>query len=172
MNRTGSIELSFGMIFSIIIMVAIIGVAVYAISAFLDIGQTSQFGLFHQQFQETIDEVWASSITDKVSSFSLPSSIELVCFGSLSGNIFNPEYEDEFKELKRYSSNFEQQNTNRFLYPSDKGGEFTYKKIGKIDLSAMNGFDCFEVKSGVLKIRLVKEEFDALVKIKHEDFLN
>lgn len=168
MNKRGAIELSFGMIFSIIIMIAIIGVAVYAISAFLDIGTASQFGLFHQQFQETIDEVWASSITNKVSSFSIPKSIDLVCFGSLSGSSYNPRYEDEFNELKRYSSNFEQQNTNRFLYPSDKGGEFTYKKVGKIDLSTMNGFDCFEVKSGVLKIRLVKEEFDALVKITRE----
>ncbi len=168
MNKKGSIELSFGMIFSIIIMVAIIGVAIYVISVFLDIGETSQFGLFHQQFQETIDEVWASSITNKVSTFPLPNSIELVCFGSLSGSSYNPRYEDEFRELKRYSSNFEQQNTNRFLYPSDKGGEFTYKKIEKINLSAMNGFDCFEVKSGVLKIRLVKDEFDALVKIVRE----
>ncbi len=168
MNKRGTIELSFGMIFSIIIMVAIIGVAVYAISVFLDIGKTSQLGLFHQQFQETIDEVWASSITNKISSFSLPMSIELVCFGSISGNIYNPQYESEFKELKKYSSSFEKQNANRFFYPSDKGGEFNYKKIGKIDLSAMNGFDCFKVKSGVLKIRLIKEEFDALVKITQE----
>ena len=169
MSKRGAIELSFGMIFSVIIIIAIVGVAIYAITTFLDIGKTSQFGLFHQRFQETVDDVWASSITNRIVSFALPSSVKLVCFGNLAGNSYNPQYEDEFRELKRYSSNFEQQNANRFLYPPDKGGEFAYKKVDKIDLSGMiNGFDCFRVVSGNVKIRLVKDEFDPLVKIEHE----
>ena len=169
MNKRGAIELSFGMIFSVILIIAIVGVAVYAITAFLDIGKTSQLGLFHQRFQETVDDVWASSITNRIVSFALPSSIKLVCFGNLAGSSYNPQYEEEFQELKRYSSNFEQQNTNRFLYPSDKGGEFAYKKVEKVDLSGLtNGFDCFNVNSGAVKIRLVKDEFDQLVKIEHE----
>src|SRR3989344_5058326 len=154
MSKRGAIELSFGMIFSVIIIIAIVGVAVYAITTFLNIGKTSQFGLFHQRFQETVDDVWASSITNRVVSFSLPSDVKLVCFGSLSGSTYNPQYAEEFQELKRYSSNFEQQNTNRFLYPSDKAGEFAYKKVDKVDLSGMtNGFDCFRVTSGTVKIR-------------------
>ena len=161
MNKRGALELSFGMIFSVIIIIAIVGVAIYAITTFLNIGKTSQIGLFHQRFQETVDDVWASSITNRVVSFSIPKSVKLVCFGSLSGSTYNPQYEDEFRELKRYSSNFEQQNTNRFLYPSDKAGEFAYKKVEKVDLSGMlNGFDCFPVDSGTVKIRLIKEDFD------------
>ncbi len=169
MNKRGAIELSFGMIFSIIIMIAIIGVAVYAITAFLQIGKTSQLSLFHQSFQGTIDDVWSSSITNKVVSFFLPNSIELVCFGNLAGSSYNPQYENEFRDLKRYSSGFEQDNTNRFLYPSTKAGELAYKKVDKVDLNALiNGFDCFEVRDGNVRIRLEKNEFDSLVKISHE----
>ena len=169
MNKRGAIELSFGMIFSIIIIIAIIGVGVYAITTFLQIGKTSQIGLFHQRFQETIDEVWASAITNRVVSFSLPRNIGLVCFGSLAGNSYNPQYENEFRELKRYASGFEQQNTNRFLHPQEKAGGFAYKKVDKIDLSGLtNGFDCFEVRNGAVRIRLMKNEFEPLVKIQHE----
>lgn len=150
-------------------MIAIIGVAVYAISAFLNIGKTSQLGLFHQKFQETVDEIWASSITNRVVSFSLPNSIELVCFGALDGNSYNPEYENEFTELKRYASGFEQRNTNRFLYPQDKGKDFAYKQVDKIDITDLvNGFDCFEVRNGNVRIRFEKNEFDSLVSVKHE----
>ena len=169
MNKRGAIELSFGMIFSIIIMIAIIGVAVYAITAFLNIGKTSQIALFHQRFQETVDEIWSSSITNKIVSFSVPGSVEFVCFGNLAGNSYNPEYEDEFKELKRYSSGFEQQSTNRFLYPPGKVGQLTYKKVDKVDLTGLtNGFDCFEVRDGNVRIRLQKTEFDSSVKVEHE----
>ena len=169
MNRRGSIELSFGMIFSVIIMIAIVGVAVYAITTFLHIGKTTNLALFHQKFQETVDDVWATSITNRVFSFLIPNSIKLVCFGSLAGNSYNPQYENEFRELKRYASGFEQQNTNRFMHPQEKAEGFAYKKIDKIDLSGIvNGFDCFEVRDGKVKIRLVKEDFDPLVKIQHE----
>ncbi len=169
MNRRGAIELSFGMIFSVIIIIAIIGVAVYAITTFLHIGKTSQLALFHQQFQKTIDDVWASAITNRVVSFSLPNSIDFVCFGSLAGITFNPQYGDEFRVLKRYASGFEQQNTNRFLYPQEKAGGFAYKRVEKVDLSGLiNGFDCFAVRDGAVRIRLVKNEFDPLVKLQHE----
>ena len=150
-------------------MIAIVAVAIYAITTFLHIGKTADLGLFHQRFQETVDDVWATSITNRVFSFSLPSSIKFVCFGNLAGNSYNPQYETQFRELKRYASGFEQQNTNRFLYPQDKAGGFGYKKIDKIDLSALtNGFDCFAVNSGKVMVRLVKEDFDPLVKIEHE----
>jgi len=169
MIKRGAIELSFGMIFSIIIMIAIIGVAVYAISAFLNVGKTSQLGLFHQKFEETIDEIWASSITNRVVSFTVPTNIEFVCFGDLSGASYNPQFENQFEELKRYASGFEQRNTNRFIYPPGKAKDLAYKQIEKIDISGLtNGFDCFRAREGIVKIRLVKEEFDPLVRVEHE----
>ncbi len=169
MNKRGAIELSFGMIFSIIIMIAIIGVAIYAISAFLSIGKTSQLAIFHQKFQEKVEEIWSSSITNKVVDFNIPNSAEFVCFGNLDEESYNPNFENEYEELRKYASGFEQKNTNRFIYPPGKAKDFAYKKIDKIDTSELvNGFDCFEVNNGNVKIRFVKEEFDPFVRIKHE----
>ena len=165
-NR-GTIELSFGMIFSIIIIIAIVGVATYAIVSFLELGKATELSLFHQKFQETIDGVWGSSITDKVVSFTLPAGIKFVCFGNLSSNSWNPNYEIEYNDFKRYGSNFEKQNTNRFIYPTAKAGEFSYKKVSKIDLSELGtNFECFEVRDRKIQVRLKKDTFDALVKIK------
>ena len=156
------------MIFSIIIVIFIIGISVYAITTFLQLGKTTEISLFYQRFQETVDDVWSSATTNKVISLSLPKSIELVCLGSLLTTGTN-EYVSKMNVLKEYSSGFQQQNTNTFLYPPQKAGDFAFKKVDKIDVSSLNrGFDCFEVKNGVVKIRLSKSEFDSLVKIQHE----
>ena len=53
-DKKGSIELSFGMIFSIIMIIAIVGVATYAIVSFLELGKATELSLFHQKFQETL----------------------------------------------------------------------------------------------------------------------
>ena len=170
MARRGSIELSFGMIFSIIIIIAIVGVATYAIVYFLDLGKLTELSLFHQKFQETIDDVWGSSITDKVVSFTLPAGIKLVCFGNLSSNSWNPAYEEEYEHFKEYSSSFERERTNRFIYPTNEAGEFSFKKVSKIYLSELGqphtDFECFEVSDRKIKVRLKKDTFDALVKVK------
>ena len=169
MNKRGSIEISFGMIFSIIIIIAIIGVAVYAITTFMDFGNSASIGLFYNDFQETVDEIWSSATTNKIVSFSLPNSIEFVCFGSIANGINSLRYETQLKELRRSSSGFQQQTNNIFLYPSVKAKDLAFNKINRIDLTSIeNGFDCFEAKSGKVIIRLSKGEFQSLVKVEHE----
>tara|TARA_Y100000310_G_scaffold344558_1_gene457965 strand:+ start:3158 stop:3667 length:510 start_codon:yes stop_codon:yes gene_type:complete len=167
MQKRGSIQISFGMIFSIIIIIAIVGTAIYAITSFVGIGKATEMALFHQEFQESVNDVWATSITNKIVKFGLPTGIELVCFGSLESNNINQDYSGEFDELRRYSNNLDKQNANRFIYPIDKAGDFTFSKVEKIDLSELDtGFECFEVRNGELKVRLVKGQNDALVKLK------
>ena len=156
------------MIFSVIIIITIIGVAVYAITAFLQVGKTAQLGLFHREFQKTVDEIWSSATTNKLVSFAIPTSIEAVCFGSIEGREIQGRYSEEFEDLKKYSSGFEQKNNNVFLYPSQKAKDFAFNKIDKLDLSGLGEFDCFETKNGEVKIRLSKGEFDSLVKVGHE----
>src|SRR3989344_971308 len=166
--KRGSMEISFGMIFSVIIIIAIIGVAVYAITTFLHVGKTAELSLFYKNFEDSIEDIWSSASSSRVFSFSLPKTIESVCFGSLTTSS-SAQYNQELKDLKMYSSGFEQQNTNTFLYPATNAGEFAFKKVDKIDLSKLAArFDCFEVNSGKVKIRLSKEELDSLVKVEHE----
>jgi hypothetical protein len=164
MKRRGVIGLSFGMIFSILMIIAIVAIAAYAIIYFLNLGKISEISLFHQKFQETVDEVWGSSITNKIVSFTLPGEIERVCFGNLSAQTRDQRYDKEYKDFKRYSSNFEKKTTNRFIYPTNEAGDFTYKKIDKIDLSGLDSnFECFEVVNRKIRVRFEKDTFDALV---------
>lgn len=161
----GSIEISFGMIFSVIIIIALIGVAVYGITIFLDVGKTAETALFYEEFQKSVDEIWSSATTNRVIDFSTSSGIEFVCFGSIVNNINAGRYSGQFNSLRQASSGFEQQNTNTFLYPPEQADNLAFKKIEKIDTSPLGVFDCFQVRDKKVSIRLVKEEFDSLVKV-------
>lgn len=167
MNRRG-LELAFGMIFSIIMIITIVGVASYVIVHFLEVGKVSQLSLFHQNFQETVNDIWASSITNKVVSFDLPSGITQVCFGNLSESRWNPNYRQQRDDFIRYSSTFDRERSNRFIYPTEKSGDFALKKVDKIDLSGFDGFDCIEVKDRKLRVRMIKDNFNPLVKVEAE----
>jgi hypothetical protein len=164
--KRGSIEISFGMIFSIIIIITLIGVAVYGISIFLDVGSSTEAGLFYDEFEGKINEIWSSSTTNRVVSFTLPSKIKFVCFGSMTASD-GGRYNLQLQELKMASNSFEQQNTNTFLYPATESKDLAFRKVDKIDLSSLSQFDCFEVKNRKVDIRLSKGEFDSLVKIQH-----
>ena len=168
MIKRGSIEISFGMIFSVIIIIVIIGIAVYAITSFLNIGESAEISLFYKELQKSIDDAWTSATTSRVITLSIPKSIELVCFGSLATGVAPDKYRDEMQELKEYSSGFQQQNTNSFLYPPGKAGDFAFKKVNKIDFSSLGTFDCLETRNGKISIRLSKSEFESLVKVGRE----
>lgn len=163
--RKGSIEISFGMIFSIIIIVSLIGVAVYGITVFLQVGKTAEMGLFYEEFQKTVDEIWSSATTNRVVDFSIPSGIDSVCFGSIANSIDAGRYTAQLKSLRTASSGFQQQNSNTFLYPPEKAKDFAFKNIGKIDTSSLGTFDCFTVQNRKVSIRLSKGEFESLVKV-------
>ncbi|MDP4039905.1 MAG: hypothetical protein Q8P57_04995 [Candidatus Pacearchaeota archaeon] len=167
MNKRGVLSLSFGMIFSIIMIIAIVGVASYIIISFIGLGSDTEVVLFHQEFQETIDEIWGSAITNKVFSFNLPGNIELVCFGDLKGSTYELQYKEEYDEFKEFSSNFEKENTNRFIYPMKFAGDFAFSEVDRISLTGLGSdFECFEVKSGKIEVRLEKGDFDSSVRIK------
>ena len=163
--RKGSIEISFGMIFSVIIIIALIGVAVYGITIFLQVGKSAEIGLFYKDFQNSVNEIWSSATTNRVINFSVPSSIKFVCFGSIENNIDAGRYSLQFQELRQFSSGFQQQSTNTFLYPPQKAGDLAFKKIDKIDTSPLGSFDCFEARNRKVSIKLSKGEFESLVKV-------
>lgn len=151
-----------------IIIIALIGVAVYGITIFLQVGSVAEIGLFYEEFQNSVNDIWSSATTNKVVSFSTPSSVKFVCFGSIANNIDAGRYTSQLKSLRQSSSRFQQENTNMFIYPPEKANEFAFKKIDKIDISSLGTFDCFESVNRKVNIRLSKGEFESLVKVQHE----
>lgn len=159
MKKRGQIKLSFGMIFSIILIIAIIAIAFYVISYFLDLGKCAEIGLFYQDLKERTDQAWNSEITRETFSGSLPKEIEAVCFGKLTQSSLGYQGEKEaIERIFRHSEN------NVFLYPSENS---CGKESASFDLehAESDNFFCAPVFNGNVEVRLVKESSDSLVKL-------
>lgn len=85
-NRRGQIHLSFGMIFSIILIIAFIGFAFFAIQKFLGIQSNIQVNQFYNKLQTDVNTIWNSDQTSQPESYDVPSSIAKICFTSSGAN--------------------------------------------------------------------------------------
>jgi len=74
-------ELSFGMIFSIILIIIFMGFAFWAVMKFIEPKNAIEIGLFMDDLQGEVDKAW-QSVGDyqEPKTFSLPKQIEYVCF--------------------------------------------------------------------------------------------
>jgi hypothetical protein len=154
-KKRGDISISFDMIFSIIIIVAVIGAASYALVYFLDFKKCSQVGLFYQEFQKKIDSAWNSDIVNDVYAGSLPSSIQKVCVGNLTlADQSTPEY----KNLRNYVI----KEANLFLYPGQGACDIPYKQLKHVNLT---GFVCAALRGGEVSFKLAKQEDESLVRV-------
>lgn len=156
-GRKGSIELSFSMIFSIILIIAILAVAFYVISYFIGLQRCTQISLFYDEFQQKINKAWVSEITQERLELKIPASIEEVCFGDLNfANKRSPEYID----MDRYLG----ENLNIFLYPGAKAcdREFDSAKIEHVNIE---GFFCVDAEEGNVEVKISKKSTDALVNV-------
>jgi uncharacterized protein (UPF0333 family) len=151
-NDRGQIDLSFGLIFSVILIVVFLGFAIYAIVYFLNMSENMKTSTFLKDLQTDVDTFWKSDGSTDDLPYSLPTKIKKVCFidstdskKGLDGNIY--------EELERYLS----QDANLVFYPV-KSTSVTSVKINHIDIINMtktNNPVCFENKEGkiILKLR-------------------
>jgi len=158
MKKRGQIQISFGMIFSIIIIIATVAVAFYVITYFLDLSKCQKNGLFWDSFQKEIDKAWNSDITEEVYKAEVTSGITEACFGNFT-QIAEIGDRVVFEELRRY----ERTGRNAYLYPVGKACE----SLGYHDLQHIitDQFFCVPVKSGKIEIKLSKTSTDAFVKL-------
>jgi hypothetical protein len=142
MDKRGQMKLSFGMIFSIILIIAFLAFAFYAIKNFLGMQQEVQINQFKENLQGDIDKLWKSTSGSKEVEYSLPSKIERVCF-----------YMDE-------------SNLHNMILQEEK--IFTEHKIKNIDIIETIGEEneiCKEVIDGKISFKLEKNYNNPLVKI-------
>ncbi len=157
MDERGQIQISFGMIFSIIIIIVTIAVAVYVIQKFVAHEGSISCKLFERELQNAIDKAWAEDLTSKIFNGKVPESLEKVCFGN-SSQQFSGEDEKAFEEFKLYSTD-----SNMLFYPINKGckDSFTYT----LEHAETEKFFCAHVKNGEINVKLTKNRFDRLVKL-------
>jgi len=79
-NRSGQLNLSFGMIFSIVLIIVFLAFGFYAITKFIDLQNSVQIENFLRDFQKDVDTMWKSREGSQIISYPLPSKISAVCF--------------------------------------------------------------------------------------------
>ena len=73
-------EISFGMIFSIILVIFFLAFGFYAIIKFIELQQSVQIETFLDDFQEDVNAIWKSPQGSQSRTYVLPTKIIAVCF--------------------------------------------------------------------------------------------
>ncbi len=158
-NKKGQqiLGLSFGVIFSIILIVFFIFIAIIVINSFLKAQGCAKVGLFIDDLEADVKKSWNSQTDSHVFKGLLPSGIMYVCFADLSksfiGNINNDE-------IWRSISLYEGKNANMFFYPTGESCEMPYKNIEHLDIEDITMFEnpyCIAVDRGRINIKVGKK---------------
>jgi len=79
-EKRGQMKVSFGMIFSIILIIFFIAFAVYAIYKFLGVQSFANTQQFTDNLQKDVDTIWSSAQATQPETYSLSTSISEICF--------------------------------------------------------------------------------------------
>ena len=160
-------KLSFGMIFSIILIIIFIAFAIYTINIFLGIQKSATTGKFFNDVQRDVDKVWKSAESLENFEYILPGGIESVCFVDFSSDRKGIA-ENLYDDLERISF----KEGNFVLYSGEgseeRGSDFSSKEIENLDLEKTTENEnplCFKSSSGKVKITLAKDFSESLVTV-------
>lgn len=142
-NKMAAMELSFGMIFSIILIIVFIAFAIYGIGKFLNLQKNIQTKTFAENLNFDIDKLWKSQGSQPVE-YSLPANVEKICFS-----------EDEFEK-----------DINLEIRGEKLIGDYNIKhaKLSE-DFSKGSGGNCVSVENRKIKLQLEKDYGEVLVTI-------
>jgi len=134
-------KLSFGMIFSIILIIVFLVVAFFAIQKFMNLQKIIVSKQFIEDFQADVNQKWKSSQGSGIKTYNLHSSIISICFR-----------EDNFKNLKiNYKDKYDEENIENIDIENTLQGQ-----------SEM----CIEAKDSEIKLMIQKNYSEPLVTIK------
>jgi hypothetical protein len=142
----GQLELSFGMIFSLIIILATIGTAAYFIISFVKTGSCADLQLSYASLQDSIDDVWGAALGEKTVDLRMPRGVTSLCFGDAraTGNATFRELIDPYL-IEGYGL---------YALPPTKAcdGELASKQLTKVT----GDFFCVPVRNNKVTIRASK----------------
>ncbi len=163
-KKRGQMKISFGMIFSLMLIVFFIVFAIYAIKNFLSWNNTAIVGTFLDSFQGDVNKIWKSSQGDQEKEYLLPKKIEYICFTDFSSSIKGSK-KNLYSELEFGYHGKE----NLIFYPLGSTG-IDSKKISNINLNKItkkkNPY-CIKNIKGKLKLKIKKEFGEALVVVEN-----
>src|SRR3989338_188253 len=148
MKRRGQLQLSFGMIFSIIIIIVTVAVVFYVIKEFLVTSKCTELRAFHDNFQNEIDTVWRSAAAQMTYAYKLPSSVKSVCFGDPKS------WNTEIHRLESETfASYQDTTQNFFIYPVQCGRAVSVREISHVSMP--KGF-CVPIVKGEVKLTISK----------------
>lgn len=145
--KRGQLELSFGMLFSIIIIIATITIAFYFLRVFFQTSSCTTFELLHKEIRDRVDEIWRAPQAREQVSLKVPQTITAVCFGT-------PDVRHEIGEkLDAYRV----QGQGVYLYPPEEAcqGSLAVKRLEHI--APQPAWFCANVSDRRANVRLIKE---------------
>lgn len=162
-NKKAQMQISFGMIVSIILIIVFLSVAFYAISKFLSLQRAVQVGNFVNNLQFNIDKIWKSSQGAQEINLVLPKKISDVCFIDYNSPAIGKDKE-KYEELRVSFFEYE----NLIFYPIGSGEGLDANVIQHINIENITKTHnpyCLE-NNGKVKISLSMDFGENLVMIK------
>jgi len=162
-NQKGQMKLSFGMIFSIILIIIFISFAFYAIMKFLSLQRSVQIGQFKDNVQTDIDRMWKGSQGSQEVNYILPTKITYACFIDLNLPAEGKQ-KNLYNDLKKVSYGEE----NLIFYPIGSAEGLDALTLNHIDIEKITGNEnplCFENSDGKVSFTIKKTYGEALVSI-------
>ena len=144
MKQKGAMELSFGMIFSIILIIIFIAFAIYGVTKFLNLQKNIQTKTFANDLNFDIDKLWKSQGSQPVT-YSVPGNVDKVCFS-------DDEFEKDINMEIRGEKSIETYNIKHATLSED--------------FSKGQGGNCISIEKGKIALQLEKEYKEILVTIK------
>ena len=162
-SKSGQLKLSFGMIFSIILIIIFIAFAFYAIQKFLGVQNSVEVGKFGNDFQNDVDSIWKGTQGSKQEEYLIPDKIEYVCLADLTKSRLG-SFSSFYSEFEKAYYGTE----NLFFYPVGAAEGLDSKKIQHIDIGkttvSENPF-CVKTVNGKVSLVIKKDFGEALVTI-------
>lgn len=161
-NKEGQLKISFGMIFSIFLIVVFLAFAFMGINRLLSTNENVLIGKFVSEFSADVETVWKSNEVNQIYSYKLPGKVKGVCIldsessGSGSGLEF---YDDLMFEVSSIEENL-------FFYPPSSSGNLGGSVISYVDMGQTTLTDnplCIKVNDGEVDIKLIKTRGNPLV---------
>ena len=163
MRKRGQFQIAFGMIFSIILIVAFIVVAIIAINTFLGVSCSIETGSFINDLDNEINRIYKGAGESTTKEFKINGcDFEYVCFYDVD-NDANGQYENFVSDFSIFTG--DEGDHNLYFYPRKKAGKVKSTRIEHVNMELSSNPTCFQKINSVVSIRLSKNTNEALVSI-------
>ena len=161
-EKRAQIDLSFGMIFSIILIICFVVFAFYVINNLLRTKGTTEAAIFAGDLQDKVNEFWTSSGGSETTSFNVPQKTEKICFIDFSSpSTISSEIYEEFERISEKENDL-------IFYPRDSAKGFNSVKIDNINLEQITATEnpyCIPTKDSKVTLKIKKDFNEKLVMI-------